>query len=141
MTGFLLDANVVLELIKPKPHRGVVSWVADADEILLHFSVLTLGEIRKGIVAQADAASSASAQVTLVAPVVTVTATSGSGGGGGGGGGALDGASLLLALWLVPAVVAGGLLGERLFPLASEKFYRRLALTLLVAVAIGSLIL
>ena len=47
----------------------------------------------------------------------------------------------VLALWLVPAVVAGGLLGERLFPLASEKFYRRLALTLLVAVAIGSLIL
>jgi uncharacterized protein len=46
-----------------------------------------------------------------------------------------------LALWLVPAVVAGGLLGERLFPLASEKFYRRLALLLLVAVAIGSLIL
>jgi hypothetical protein len=47
----------------------------------------------------------------------------------------------VLALWLVPAVVAGGLLGERLFPLASEKFYRRLALFLLVAVAIGSLIL
>ncbi len=47
----------------------------------------------------------------------------------------------VLALWLVPAVVAGGLLGERLFPLASEKFYRRLALILLVAVAIGSLIL
>ena len=47
----------------------------------------------------------------------------------------------VLALWLVPVVVAGGLLGERLFPLASEKFYRRLALGLLVAVAIGSLIL
>jgi len=41
----------------------------------------------------------------------------------------------------VPAVVAGGLLGQRLFPLASETFYRRLALILLVAVAIGSLIL
>lgn len=46
-----------------------------------------------------------------------------------------------LALWLVPAVVVGGLVGERLFPLASEKFYRRLAMVLLVAVAIGSLIL
>jgi len=45
------------------------------------------------------------------------------------------------ALWLVPAVIAGGLLGQRLFPLASERFYRRLAFTLLVAVAIGSLIL
>ena len=45
------------------------------------------------------------------------------------------------AVWLIPAVIAGGLLGERLFPLASERFYRRLAFTLLVAVAIGSLIL
>ncbi len=43
--------------------------------------------------------------------------------------------------FLAPAVVLGGLLGERLFPLASEMFYRRLALALLVAVAIGSLIL
>ena len=43
--------------------------------------------------------------------------------------------------FLAPAVVVGGLLGERLFPLASEVFYRRLALFLLCAVAIGSLIL
>jgi uncharacterized membrane protein YfcA len=43
--------------------------------------------------------------------------------------------------FLAPAVIVGGLLGERLFPLASEVFYRRLALVLLVAVAIGSLIL
>ncbi len=47
----------------------------------------------------------------------------------------------VLALCLAPAVIAGGLLGERLFPLASETFYRRLALGLLVCVAIGSLIL
>jgi uncharacterized membrane protein YfcA len=47
----------------------------------------------------------------------------------------------ILGLCLTPAVIAGGLLGERLFPLASEAFYRRLALGLLVCVAIGSLIL
>jgi uncharacterized membrane protein YfcA len=45
------------------------------------------------------------------------------------------------ALLLTPAVVLGGLLGSRLFPLASEGFYRRLALLLLVGVAIGALIL
>ena len=45
------------------------------------------------------------------------------------------------SLFLAPAVVVGGLIGERLFPLASEAFYRHLALVLLVAVAIGSLIL
>jgi uncharacterized membrane protein YfcA len=47
----------------------------------------------------------------------------------------------LLGLCLAPAVVVGGLLGERLFPLASERFYRRLALLVLAAVAIGVLIL
>jgi uncharacterized membrane protein YfcA len=44
-------------------------------------------------------------------------------------------------LLLAPAVMLGGVLGERLFPLASERFYRRLALCLLVGVAIGSLML
>lgn len=43
-------------------------------------------------------------------------------------------------LFLAPAVMLGGVVGERLFPLASEKFYRRLALGLLVCVAIGSLL-
>ncbi|HSI02131.1 MAG TPA: sulfite exporter TauE/SafE family protein [Reyranella sp.] len=47
----------------------------------------------------------------------------------------------VMALCLTPAVIAGGLVGERLFPLASEAFYRRLALCLLVGVAIGALIL
>ena len=65
MTGFLLDTNVVSELIKPKPHPAVMRWVADADEMLLHFSVLTFGEIRKGIVAQADAARRASLESWL----------------------------------------------------------------------------
>lgn len=43
-------------------------------------------------------------------------------------------------VFLAPAVMLGGVVGERLFPLASEKFYRRLALGLLVCVAIGSLL-
>lgn len=43
-------------------------------------------------------------------------------------------------LVLAPAVMLGGVIGERLFPLASETFYRRLALVLLVGVAIGSLV-
>lgn len=45
------------------------------------------------------------------------------------------------ALFLAPAIMLGGIIGGRLFPLASESFYRRLALFLLVGVAIGSLVL
>ena len=49
MSGFLLDTNVVSELIKPKPKPKVQRWIDSTDEGLLHLSVLTLGEIRKGI--------------------------------------------------------------------------------------------
>ena len=42
--------------------------------------------------------------------------------------GLIDWSTGVQALFLAPAVVLGGLLGERLFPLASERFYRRLAL-------------
>ena len=49
MSGFLLDTNVVSELVKPNPDTNVIRWVEAADENLLHLSVLTLGEIRKGI--------------------------------------------------------------------------------------------
>lgn len=49
MNGFLLDTNVLSELIRPKPERKVVEWIASADEDFLFISVLTLGEIRKGI--------------------------------------------------------------------------------------------
>ena len=53
----------------------------------------------------------------------------------------IDWNTILLGLFLSPVVMLGGVLGARLFPLASESFYRRLALVLLVGVAIGVLIL
>jgi toxin FitB len=55
VNGFLLDTNVVSELIKARPHPRVVAWIEATDESLLYLSVLTLGEIRKGVVALADA--------------------------------------------------------------------------------------
>ncbi len=47
--GFLLDTNVVSELMKPRPNRRVVTWVEATVEPLLHLSVITIGEVRKGI--------------------------------------------------------------------------------------------
>jgi len=55
VSGFLLDTNVVSELVRPRPHAGVVRWISTTNESLLHLSVLTLGEIRKGIVSRPDA--------------------------------------------------------------------------------------
>ena len=47
--GFLLDTNVVSELMKPRPSRRVVAWIDATAEVLLHLSVITIGEVRKGI--------------------------------------------------------------------------------------------
>ena len=49
MSGFLLDTNIISELVKPRPDPYVVRWVDATDESLLYLSVLTLGEIRRGI--------------------------------------------------------------------------------------------
>lgn len=51
MRGFLLDTNIISELIKPRPHPQVTEWIDAADEHTLFLSVLTLGEIRKGVTA------------------------------------------------------------------------------------------
>jgi predicted nucleic acid-binding protein len=49
MSGFLLDSNVISEVVRPGPEPLVLEWLEAADESLLYLSVLTLGEIRKGI--------------------------------------------------------------------------------------------
>jgi predicted nucleic acid-binding protein len=54
MSGFLLDTNCISELVRPKPEPRVVEWMEAVDERLLHLSVLTLGEIRKGVGALAQ---------------------------------------------------------------------------------------
>jgi len=49
MSGFLLDTNVFSEMIQPAPNTQVTGWLDSVDESLLYLSVLTLGEIRKGV--------------------------------------------------------------------------------------------
>lgn len=49
MSGFLLDTNCISEIVRSKPDPRVLQWMAAADESLLYLSVLTLGEIRKGV--------------------------------------------------------------------------------------------
>jgi predicted nucleic acid-binding protein len=49
MSGFLLDTNCISELVRPKPELRVLEWMEGVDEALLYLSVLTVGEIRKGV--------------------------------------------------------------------------------------------
>lgn len=47
--SYLIDTNVLSELRRPKPAAEVVAWFKDRPAASLYLSVLTLGEIRKGI--------------------------------------------------------------------------------------------
>ena len=47
--SYLVDTNVISELRRTEPDPGVVAWFSDRPATTLHLSVLTLGEIRKGI--------------------------------------------------------------------------------------------
>jgi hypothetical protein len=47
--SFLLDTSVISELVKPAPDNHVIEWLKRTDEASLYLSVLTIGEIEKGI--------------------------------------------------------------------------------------------
>jgi predicted nucleic acid-binding protein len=47
--GFPLDTNVISELMKARPSHRVEEWIDSTPEELMHLSVITIGEIRKGI--------------------------------------------------------------------------------------------
>lgn len=65
MSGFLLDTNIISELVKPRPEPKVTRWIDETDESLLFLSVLTLGEIRKGIASLKDASRRVSLETWL----------------------------------------------------------------------------
>ena len=47
--SYLLDTCVLSEFTKRQPDARVVAWVANADEGALFMSVITVGEIKRGI--------------------------------------------------------------------------------------------
>jgi toxin FitB len=51
-TGYLLDTNLISETRKLRAHAGVMAFLAAADSAGLFLSVLTLGELRKGVEAK-----------------------------------------------------------------------------------------
>lgn len=51
---YLLDTNVISEATRPRPDPGVAAWLQSKPATALAISVLTLGEIRKGVELMAD---------------------------------------------------------------------------------------
>jgi toxin FitB len=50
MKGFLLDTNVPSEMTWQVPQQSVAQWLEDAEDSQLYLSVISLGEISKGLV-------------------------------------------------------------------------------------------
>ena len=46
---YLLDTCVISELVKPAPNRKVVDWLNEVSSKALFLSVITIGEIEKGL--------------------------------------------------------------------------------------------
>ena len=47
--NYILDTNVISELVVGKPNSKVVAWLEKVDPDNIYLSVITLGEIKKGI--------------------------------------------------------------------------------------------
>jgi toxin FitB len=47
--NYLLDTCVISELVAKCPNQKVIEWLDGIEEARLHLSVITIGEIRKGI--------------------------------------------------------------------------------------------
>jgi len=54
--GFLLDTNIVSELRRKQPEPRVLRWFEQVSDDKLYLSVLTIGEIRRGIARLTDPA-------------------------------------------------------------------------------------
>jgi len=49
VNGYLLDTNIPSELVKTRPEPRLVEWLDAQNDESLFLSVVTLGEIRKGL--------------------------------------------------------------------------------------------
>ncbi len=47
--NYLLDTNVISELISKQPNKNVLSFIQELDEDNIYLSVITIGEIKSGI--------------------------------------------------------------------------------------------
>jgi predicted nucleic acid-binding protein len=49
VTRYLLDTNVISNLVKPNPSPALMLWMSEQDDIDLFISALTVAEIQRGL--------------------------------------------------------------------------------------------
>ena len=47
--NYLIDTNVISELVSSRPNSNVITWLAQIPIEAIFLSVITIGEIRKGV--------------------------------------------------------------------------------------------
>jgi predicted nucleic acid-binding protein len=69
----LLDTNVISEWTKPAPSPSVAGWLGAVPEETTFLSVITLGEIRRGVNRLAEGRRAVNAHPAVNAHTVTTT--------------------------------------------------------------------
>jgi hypothetical protein len=49
VTRYLLDTNIISEVVRPAPSRSLLAWMADRADEDLFVSALTIAEVRRGV--------------------------------------------------------------------------------------------
>jgi predicted nucleic acid-binding protein len=49
LVRYLLDTNAISEIYKPAPDKNLVNWLKSRDSFALYLSVISIGELRRGL--------------------------------------------------------------------------------------------
>jgi predicted nucleic acid-binding protein len=63
--GFLLDTNILSELMRPRPEAKVTGWIAAQNIETLFLSVVSIGELETGFTTMLDAQRRARLEASL----------------------------------------------------------------------------
>ncbi len=68
MTRYLLDTNVISNVVKPNPSPTLLAWMAEQNDIDLFISALTVAEIQRGLLEKPKGKKRAALEVWFTGP-------------------------------------------------------------------------
>jgi len=68
VTRYLLDTNIISDIVKPKPSESLLTWMANQRDDHLFIASLTLAEIHRGILDKPNGRKRAALEVWFAGP-------------------------------------------------------------------------
>jgi toxin FitB len=68
VTRYLLDTNVISNVVKPNPSPTLLAWMAEQNDIDLFISALTVAEIQRGLLEKPKGKKRAALEVWFTGP-------------------------------------------------------------------------